>query len=52
MLQLANLGRLVKEPFELSLDEGGTVIDAIKLVDEEIVRRAGKFPVKGYKSLL
>lgn len=52
VLHQTELSRFIKEPYELSLDEGGTVIDAIKLVDEEIIKRAGTFPVKGYKSLL
>lgn len=52
VLQQSVLSRFIRGPLELSLEEGASVIDAIKLVDEEILRRAGKFPVKGYKSLL
>ena len=52
VLQHSVISRLTKEPFALSLNEGASVIDAIRLVDEEILKRAGKFPVKGYKSLL
>lgn len=37
---------------KLSLDEGSSVIDAIKLVDQEILKEVSKFPVKDYKSLL
>lgn len=52
LLQHADIKRLTKKSLELSLNEGESVIDAIKLIDEEILKRAGKFPVKGYKSLL
>ena len=52
ILQQIDIRRIIREPLELHLDEGSTTIDAIKLVDEEILKRAGKFPVKGYKSLL
>ena len=52
ILQQAEIRRIIREPLELNLDEDGTVVDAIRLVDEEILKRAGMFPVKGYKSLL
>ena len=52
LLQQADINRLTKRSLELSLNEGESVIDAIKLIDEEILKKAGKFPVKGYKSLL
>lgn len=52
VLQQSDIGRLIKRPLELNLDEGASVMDAIRLVDEEILKEAGKFPVKGHKSLL
>ena len=52
VLQQADIGRVIREPLNLNLDEGGSIIDAIRLVDGEILRRSGDFPVKGYKSLL
>ena len=52
LLQQSEVGRFIKGPLELSLKEGGSILDVLKLVDEEILKRAGKFPVKGYKSLV
>jgi hypothetical protein len=52
LLQHPVLSRVFKGPLELSLDEGSSVIDAIELVDQEILKKAEKFPVKDYKSLL
>ncbi len=52
MLQQSDIGHLIRRPLELSLDEGGSVIDAIRLIDEEILKKISGFPVKGYKSLL
>ena len=52
IIQHPVLSRLFKGSSELNLDEGSSVIDAIKLVDQEILRKVERFPVKGYKSLL
>lgn len=51
-LQHPALSQLIREPLEFSLEKGSSIIDAIKFVDQEILKRAGKFPVKGCKSLL
>ena len=50
ILQQTDIRRIIREPLELDLDEGGSTIDSIRLADEEILKRAGKFPLKGYKS--
>lgn len=52
VIQQTDIRRIIREPLELRLDEDKSIIDAIRLVDEEILKRAGKFPIKGYKSLL
>jgi len=52
LLQHPVLNHVFKGPLELSLDEGSSVIDAIKLVDQEILRKVEKFPLRDYKSLL
>ena len=52
VLQHSDINRIIKGPLEFTLNEGDSVIDVFKLADEEILRRAGKFPVGGYKSLL
>jgi len=52
IVQHTAIHRIFREPFELDLDDRGTILDAIRLVDEEILKKTGKFPVEGYKSLL
>mgnify|MGYP001072877931 CR=1 FL=1 len=52
ILQQPALNQLIKEPLEFGLDEGASIVDAIKFVDERILERAGRFPLKGFKSLL
>lgn len=51
-IQQSDIRRIIKDNLELSLDEGTSILDVIKLVDEQILREAGRFPIKGYKSLL
>ena len=46
------LKRTLGEVFSLELAEGSSIIDAIKMVDDEIKRVTGVFPFKGYESLL
>ncbi|MEM3700849.1 MAG: hypothetical protein QXL57_08325 [Candidatus Bathyarchaeia archaeon] len=36
---------------QLTLRDDASIIDAIKAVDEEIIKKTGKFPVEKYKSL-
>ena len=43
---------ILGEVFSLELAEGSSIIEAIEMVDEEIKREAGVFPIKEYKSLL
>jgi hypothetical protein len=52
VIQQSDVNRVVKGPLEFSLNERGSVLDVIRRADEEILKRAEKFPVKGYKSLL
>lgn len=52
IIQQPQISRVVKDPLEFLLEEGATIVDVIKLADEEILKRTGKFPVKDYKSLL
>ena len=51
IVKQSEISREVKDPLVFVLDEGATIIDVINLADREILK-AGKFPVKGYKSLL
>ncbi|MDI6690578.1 MAG: hypothetical protein QME50_01760 [Candidatus Bathyarchaeota archaeon] len=37
--------------FQLTLEDAASIIDAIKAVDEEIIKKMGRFPVEKYKSL-
>jgi hypothetical protein len=52
VLRQSDINRSIKGPFELPLEEGKSVIDVIKRVDVEILKKLTKFPVKGCKSLL
>jgi hypothetical protein len=52
VLQHPDINRVIKGPFECSLHEKGTILDLIQCADREILKKAGTFPVKGYKSLL
>ena len=52
VLQHPDINRVIKGPFEYSLHEKGTILDLIQCADREILKKAGTFPVKGYKSLL
>ncbi|MFQ6075028.1 MAG: hypothetical protein ACE5Z5_02675 [Candidatus Bathyarchaeia archaeon] len=52
VIQQPEINRFLKDELRLALDDGASVIDIIKAADEHIIKRLGRFPVKGYKSLL
>jgi len=45
------ISRIFPYGFQLTLKDDASIIDAIKAVDEEIIKKMGKFPVEKYKSL-
>jgi len=47
-----DINKVLGNQVELLLDDEANIIDAIKKVDELILRKTNNFPVKGCKSLL
>jgi len=52
IVRQAEITRLFPNGFQLILDNNASSLDAIKIADNEIIKRHGNFPVKGFKSLL
>ena len=52
IVRQTEISKLFPEGLQLRLTEDACTIDAVKAFDEETNRRACKFPVKGFKSLL
>ncbi len=51
-IQQPQINQFLKDALDLTLSEGSTVVDMIKVADEFILKEAGGFPVKGFRSLL
>ena len=52
ILQHPILNHVFKGPLDLDLNGGSSIIDVIKLVDQEILKKVEEFPARVYKSLL
>ena len=52
IIRQKEISKLFPRGLELLLEDNASALDAIKVVDEEIKRKCGNFPVKGFKSLL
>jgi len=52
IVRQAEISRLFPSGFSLQLEYNASTLEAIKAADEEIIRKCGNFPVKGFKSLL
>jgi len=46
------ISRLFPNGLQLLLEDNGSTLDAIKAIDDEIIKKNVNFPVKGFKSLL
>jgi len=52
IVRQTEISRVFPSGFQLLLEDNSSILDAIKVADEEIKKKCGKFPVKGFKSLL
>jgi len=52
IVRQTEISKLFPYGFQLLLDDGASILDAIRVADEEIKKKYGKFPVKDFKSLL
>jgi len=51
IVRQTEISKLFPSGLQLLLEDNASTLDAIKAVDEELRRRCGKFPVKGFESL-
>jgi hypothetical protein len=51
IIRQAEISKLFPNGLQLLLDDSASAPDAIRAVDEEIRRKCGKCPVKGFESL-
>lgn len=52
IVRQAEISKAFPNDLQLVLEENASALDAIKAGNEEIKRKCGNFPVKGFKSLL
>jgi len=52
VIRQTQISKIFPSGFQLQLEDNASIIDAINIVDEEIKKKCGNFPVKGCKSLL
>jgi hypothetical protein len=52
IIRQQEIGQEFPNGIQLHLEDNASALDAIKTADEEIKRKCGKFPVKGFESLL
>jgi hypothetical protein len=52
IVRQTEISRLFPNGLRLLLEDNASTLDAIKATDEEIKRKCGKFPAKGFESLL
>jgi len=51
IVRQTEVSRVFPSGFQLLLEDNASAIDAIRAGDEEIKKKCGNFPVKGFKSL-
>jgi hypothetical protein len=52
IVRQTEINKIFPNGLQLVLEENASALDAIKAGNEEIKRKCGNFPVKGFKSLL
>jgi hypothetical protein len=52
IVRQTEINRVFPNGFQLLWEDGASTLDAIRAADEEIKKKCGNFPVKGFKSLL
>jgi len=52
IIHQSDIERLIGDELDLTLKPEANIVDAIKILDEEISKKTTIFPVKGYRSLL
>ena len=52
IVRQTEINKIFANSLQLLLEDNSSTLDAIKVADEEIKRKCGNFPVKGFKSLL
>jgi len=52
IVRQTEIGRLFPNGLQLLLEDNASTLDVIRVADEEIKKKCGKFPVKEFKSLL
>lgn len=52
IVRQAEISKLFPNGFQLVLEDDASLLEAIRAADEEIMKKAGKFPVEKCKSLL
>jgi len=51
IVRQTEISKLFPDAFQLQLGDNASTLDAIKAADEEIRRKCGIFPVKGFESV-
>jgi len=51
IVRQTEISKLFPDGFQLQLEDNASTLDAIKAADEEIRRKCGIFPVKGFESV-
>lgn len=52
IVRQTEINKIFPNGLQLLLEDNSSTLDAIKAANEEIKRKCGNFPVKGFKSLL
>ena len=52
IVRQTEINKIFPNGLQFLLEDNASTLDAIRAVDEEIRRKCGNFPVKGFKSLL
>ena len=52
IVRQTEINKIFANSLQLLLEDNSSTLDAIKVADEEIKKKCGNFPVKGFKSLL
>ena len=52
IVRQTEINKIFANSLQLLLEGNSSTLDAIKVADEEIKKKCGNFPVKGFKSLL
>jgi hypothetical protein len=51
VVRQTEINKVFPNGFKLVLEDNASIVDAIKAADEEIKKKCGNFPVKGFQSL-